>query len=78
MSGVTRFFTRELHRPRGEKLEYEERMLMQAGIVCAYLLSAIATGLLFRYARLAVGVLPAASVLLVAAYGLTHRPSTKA
>jgi hypothetical protein len=48
---------------------------MQAGILCAYLLSAITTGLLFRYSRLAVGILPATSVLLVAVYGLTHRPA---
>lgn len=78
MSGVTRFVTREQRRPRAEKIDYEERVMMQGGILCAYLLSAVATGLLFRYARLAVGVLPAISVLLVAAYGLTHRPATKA
>jgi uncharacterized membrane protein YoaK (UPF0700 family) len=78
MSGLTRFFTREKHKPRGQKIEYEERMMMQGGILCVYLLSAMATGLLFRYARLAAGALPAISVLLVAVYGLTHRPATKA
>ncbi len=78
MSGLTRFFTRQQHRPPGQKIEYEERMMMQGGILCAYLLSAVATGLLFRYARLAVGVLPAISVLLVAVYGLTHRPAPNA
>jgi uncharacterized membrane protein YoaK (UPF0700 family) len=40
--------------------------------------AAMATGLLFRYARPAVGVLPAVSVSLVAAYTLAHRPSTTA
>ena len=69
MSGLTRFFTREKHRPRGQKIEYEERMMMQGGVLCAYLLSAMATGLLFRYAPPAVGALPAISVLLVAVYG---------
>jgi uncharacterized membrane protein YoaK (UPF0700 family) len=76
MSGLMRFITRKHHAPRGEKIEYEDLMMMQAGILCAYLLSATATGLLFTYARLAVGVLPAISVLLVAVYGLVHRPST--
>lgn len=73
MSGLVRFITREQHRPRAEKMEYEERMLIQAGVLCAYFLSAVTTGLLFRYARLAVGLLPALSVLLVALYGLAHR-----
>ena len=75
MRGLTRFVTREQHRPSGKKVEYEERMVMQGGILFAYLLSAVATGLLFRYARLAVGVLPALSVLLVAVYALAHRPA---
>jgi len=78
MSGVTRLLTREQRRPRAEKIEYEERIMMQGGILAAYLLSAVVTGLLFRYARLAVGALPAIAVLLVAAYGLMHRPSASA
>jgi uncharacterized membrane protein YoaK (UPF0700 family) len=75
MSGVTRFFTREQHRSSEQKLEHEERMILQGGVLCAYLLSAVVTGLLFHYARLAVGVLPALSVLLVAVYALAHRPA---
>jgi uncharacterized membrane protein YoaK (UPF0700 family) len=74
-SGLTRFLTRQQHRPRQEKIEYEERLIMQGGILCAYLLSAISTGLLFRYSRLTVGALPAISALLVAVYGITHRPA---
>lgn len=72
-SGLVRFVTREKHKPRGQKIEYEDRMIMQAGVLLAYLLSAMATGLLMRYARLAVGVLPAISGLSVAAYGLAHK-----
>lgn len=72
-SGLTRFISREQHRPRGQKIEYEERMMMQAAVLCAYLLAAMATGLLLRYARLAAGALPAISVLLVAVYGMTHK-----
>ena len=78
MRSLTRFVTREQNRPSGHKLEYEERMMMQGGVLCAYLLSAVGTGLLFRYARLAAGVLPALSVLLVAVYALAHRPATHA
>lgn len=76
MRAFVRLITRERYWPRQQKHEYEERMLMQAGILCAYLLSAMATGLLFRYARFAVGVLPAVSVLFVAIYGLTHELAT--
>ncbi len=72
MSGLTRYFIREKQMPRGPKVEYEERMLMQAGVLCAYLLAAMATGLILRYARLAVGLLPATTLLLVAVYGLVH------
>lgn len=73
---LTRFFATEQHEPPKQKVAYEERMLIQAAVLSAYLLSALVTGLLFRYARLAVGALPAISVLLVAAYGLARRPHT--
>jgi uncharacterized membrane protein YoaK (UPF0700 family) len=76
MRGFVRFTARERYWRRQQKREYEERMLIQAGILGAYLLSALVTGLLFRYARLTVGVLPAVSVLFVAVYGLTHEPAT--
>ena len=72
MSGLTRFIAREKHKSREQRVENEERMMMQGGILGAYLLSAMATGLLFRYARLAVGALPAISVLLVAVSGLVR------
>jgi len=70
MSGLVRFATRGRKRPEGQRIEYEERLMMQGGILVAYFLSAIATGLLFREARLGVGALPAASVLGVAIYSL--------
>ena len=69
MSGLTRFVTREKREPRVQKTEQEERMLLQGAVLCAYFLSALATGLLFRYERTAVGVLPAVSVLFVSLYG---------
>lgn len=77
MSGLIRFITREQRRPRGQKIEYEERMMMQAGTLCAYLLSAMTTGLLLRYLRLAVGMLPATLVVSVAIYGMMHRSVTQ-
>jgi len=73
MSGLARFLTRKQDPPRGQKIVREERMMMQGGILCAYLLSAMATGLLLRYARIAVGALPALSVLAVAVYGCFSR-----
>lgn len=73
MSGLTRFVTRERQLPRRKKVEYEERMLMQAGVLCAYLFAAVVTGLLFREARPSVGFLPAISVLFVALYGHARR-----
>lgn len=73
MSGLTRFASRERQLPRRKKVEYEERMLMQAGVLCAYLFAAVVTGLLFREARAAVGFLPAISVLFVAVYGQARR-----
>lgn len=72
MSGLTRFIWSEQHEPRRQKIQYEERLLMQSGILCTYLLAAVATGFLFRYARLAVGALPATAISIVAVYGLTH------
>jgi uncharacterized membrane protein YoaK (UPF0700 family) len=78
MRGLMRFVTRGQRKPSGQKIEYEDRMMMQGGILCAYLLSAMATGLLFRYDRLAVGAFPALAVLVVAIYGLAHRPATNA
>jgi len=75
--GLTRLLSREQRKLSQKKVEYEERMLMQASILGAYLVSAAATGLLFRYARPAVGALPAFLVLLVAVYGRAQRPTAK-
>lgn len=73
IDGLMRFVTRKQRCSSGEKIESEERLLMQAGILCAYFLAAMTTGLLFRYARLAVGILPATAVLFVAFYRLMRR-----
>jgi uncharacterized membrane protein YoaK (UPF0700 family) len=53
-------------------VELEERLLMQAGVLSLYFLSAVLTGWLFRYRPIAVGALPGLSVLLVAVHGLIY------
>lgn len=77
-NSLIHLFTTEQQEPKKQKAAYEERMLMQAGVLSAYLLSALATGLLFRYARLAVGALPAISVLFVAGYGVAGKEQANA
>lgn len=72
MTGIVRLVTRERRKPEGEKLQFEERLLLQASILAAYFLSAVLTGWLFRYIPVVVGALSAFSVLLVAAYGIAR------
>lgn len=78
VNGLTRFAVKEKQGMSGKKQESEERLLMQAGVLCAYLLSAVATGFLLRYARSFVGVLPAITVSCVATYGWAHRMARSA
>lgn len=68
MTGLVRFASRKDREPRTQQRNFEERLLMQAGILTIYFLSAVLTGWLFRYHPLAVGALSAASVLTVAIY----------
>jgi uncharacterized membrane protein YoaK (UPF0700 family) len=67
-NGLTLLATGE-PRIRREKKRLEERFALQAGVLGAYLLAAIATGWTFRHAEAVVGAIPAAAVLLVAGYG---------
>ena len=71
-SGLVRLTTRKTRLPRQEKVEFEARLLLQAGILAAYLFSAILTGWLFRYHPSGVGGLSASSLLAVAIYGLVR------
>lgn len=69
MNGLIRFATnRKPQRPE-QKLQFEERLWMQAGILAMYFVSAVLTGWFFRYMPRSVGILSTASVLLVASYG---------
>lgn len=69
VNGLVRFVTQKKREPRKQKLEYEQRLLMQAGILIVYFLSAVLTGWLFERHPLVVGVVSASSVLAVAVYG---------
>lgn len=81
MSGLVRFTSRKNHQPRAQRLNFEERLVMQAGILVIYFLSAVLTGWLFRHYPLAVGALSAGSVFIVAIYAAvntaTRRVQTK-
>ena len=68
MSGLVRLGTTERRDSPKKKLEFEERLLMQAGILASYFLAAVLTGWFFRHSPLAVGALSAASVWAVALY----------
>ena len=75
MNGLVRFTTRERRQAPWRKLQFEERLLMQAGVLTVYFLSTVLTGWLFRHIPLAVGALSAVSVLFVAVYSVlrVHR-----
>jgi uncharacterized membrane protein YoaK (UPF0700 family) len=71
LGGLVRLATREQRQQTQQaNLAFEERLALQAAVLSIYFLSAVATGWLFRYLPLAVGALPAFSVLLVAMHGL--------
>jgi uncharacterized membrane protein YoaK (UPF0700 family) len=70
MSGLVRLARREQQQaPPRQKLEFEKRLLMQAGVLSVYFLSALLTGWLFLHMPIAVGALPASGVLFAAVYG---------
>lgn len=80
MSGIVRFATQEKNEAPKQKERFEERLLMQAGVLVIYFFSAVLTGWLFRHMPLAMGILSAASVLAVAIYAAvrTGVPTTDA
>lgn len=71
LTGLVRL-ARDEQEPPGQEVAFEKRLAMQAAVLSAYFLSAVLTGWLFRHLPLAVGVLPGASVLLVALHGLIY------
>lgn len=74
LNGLVRFITRK-QEPE-QRTQLPGRLLMQAGVLAVYFGSAVLSGWLFRYARLAVGALPAGTVLMVGVYGLVRTRSS--
>jgi uncharacterized membrane protein YoaK (UPF0700 family) len=72
LSGLVRLARQEKQQPKAQNPGSEERLLMQAAVLCVYFLSVVLTGWFFRRLPLAVGVLPGLSVLLVAVHGLIY------
>lgn len=72
MSGIVRFATGREGTPGRQKIALEERLLLQGAVLAVYFLAAMLTGWILRNLPAAVGALPAAAVLTVAVFGLTH------
>jgi uncharacterized membrane protein YoaK (UPF0700 family) len=72
LSGLVRLARRERRATKAQDPSFEERLLMQAGVLSIYFFSAVLTGWFFRRMPLAVGILPGLSVLLVAVHGLIY------
>jgi uncharacterized membrane protein YoaK (UPF0700 family) len=72
LSGLVRLVQQERQPAKGQDPGFEERLLMQAGVLCVYFLSVVLTGWFFRRLPLAAGALPGLSVLLVAVHGLIY------
>jgi uncharacterized membrane protein YoaK (UPF0700 family) len=58
------------HGRPAEKLELEQRLMLQAAVISAYFLSAVLSGWLFRHHPFVVGAVPALSLFLVAVHGI--------
>lgn len=73
MSGLARLAGGgKLPPPARSKHAFEERLLLQGSILAAYFLSAMLTGWLLENLPSAVGAIPAASVFVVAVFGLVR------
>jgi uncharacterized membrane protein YoaK (UPF0700 family) len=75
LRGLVRLPRQKREQAPPQYLEFEQRLMMQAAILSVYFLSAVLTGWLFRHLPLAVGALPATTMLLVAAHGVFHADS---
>lgn len=68
MSGIVQFARQRKRETPKQKIRFEERLLMQAGILAVYFLSAVLAGWLFQHRPMAVGAVCAACVMAVALY----------
>jgi uncharacterized membrane protein YoaK (UPF0700 family) len=72
MSGLARLAGGKVPPPARSKQAFEERLLLQGSILVVYFLSAMLTGWVLENLPSAVGVIPAASVFVVAVFGLAR------
>ncbi|MGH9589482.1 MAG: YoaK family protein [Terracidiphilus sp.] len=78
MSGLTRLASGKLPARARSKHAFEERLLLQGSILAVYFLSAMLTGWVLESLPAAVGVIPAASVCVVAVFGLASSGGSSA
>jgi uncharacterized membrane protein YoaK (UPF0700 family) len=76
LSGLVRLARHEPS-PPGQKVEFEQRLILQAAVLSVYFLAAVLSGWLFRYHLIAVGAMPAISVLLVAIHGVVRGSTSR-
>ncbi|HXS75381.1 MAG TPA: YoaK family protein [Terracidiphilus sp.] len=72
MSGASRLFAAETQVLKTGKKQFEERLLLQTGVLVCYLLSAAAAGCLLRYVPSVTGALPASAVFATALYSIAR------
>src|SRR6185312_13646928 len=71
VSGLVRLGASREPPPSG-RLSFEERLILQGAFLATYFLSALATGWLFHFHRMAAGALAAVPLLIAATYGAAH------
>jgi uncharacterized membrane protein YoaK (UPF0700 family) len=72
LSGLVGLVRKQIRQTPEQNLKLEERLLLQAGVLSVYLLSAVLAGWLFRYRPIAMGALPACGLVVVAVHGLIY------
>lgn len=72
LSGLARLAGGKLPPRTPSKHAFEERLLLQGSILAVYFLSAILTGWVLKNLPAAVGAIPAASVFVVAIFGMAR------
>lgn len=69
-SNLVKLRTREIHRPARERLQFEERLAMQIGVLAFYFLAAVLSGWFMSRQPISAGITPTIAVLCAAVYGL--------
>ncbi|HEV2135366.1 MAG TPA: YoaK family protein [Terracidiphilus sp.] len=72
MNGIVDFASGRDRTPPRKKVALEERLLLQGAILAAYFLAAMLVGWILQRLPAAAGAVPAASVFVVAVFGLTR------